>query len=163
MWFRTIPLIVLSLTITASAYAFAGPNPERFQLNHDIRIGPDDNPGDVTCINCSVYVRGHVAGDIFTLNGNIVVEPEAQIGGDLATLGGDVRLESGTQVGGDIAAIGGAVHRNGAATVGGDVTAMGDRSWAVVILLLPFLVLAGFGALIVWLVQRVRHPATAPA
>src|SRR5436853_7488110 len=102
MWFRTIPLIVLSLTITASAYAFAGPNPERFQLNHDIRIGPDDNPGDVTCINCSVYVRGHVAGHIFTLNGNIVFKPEAQNGCDLVTLGVDVRLERVTQVRGDI-------------------------------------------------------------
>jgi hypothetical protein len=157
--FRLSTLVAI---VIISSFAVAA-NPERFQLNHDIRVGPDDNPGDVTCLNCSVYVRGHVSGDIFTLNGNIFVEPSGQIGGDLATLGGDVRLEGGTQVGGDVAAIGGTVRRDSAAMVGGDVSAMGNRSWAVVIVSLPFFVLAGLVALIVWLVQRARHPAAAPA
>jgi hypothetical protein len=158
-----VPLAALLVTLIASTCAMAGSGSEQFQFNHDIRVGPEDNTGDVTCLNCSVYVRGHVSGDIFTLNGNIVVEPEGQIGGDIATLGGDVRLESGTQVGGDIAAIGGTVHRDGAAIVGGDVSALGNRNWAVVIVLLPFLLFAGLVAFIVWLVQRARHPATAPA
>lgn len=162
MTFR-IPLTALLVILIASTYAVATPGAERFQLNHDIRVGPDDNAGDVTCLNCSVYVRGHVSGDIFTLNGNIVVEPAGQIGGDLATLGGDVRLESGTQVGGDVAAIGGAVRRDNAAIVGGDVSAVGNRSWAVLIIFLPFAVLAGLVAFIVWLVQRGRHPVTATA
>jgi len=158
-----IPLSVLLLTLMAASQAVAGSHTERFQLNHDIRVGPDDSASDVTCLNCSVYVRGHVSGDIFTLNGNIVVEPDGQIGGDLATLGGDVRLESGTQVGGDVAAIGGAIRRDNAAIVGGDVSAVGNRSWAVLIVFLPFAVLAGLVALIVWLVQRSRHPVTATA
>lgn len=158
-----ILLTALLVTFIATTQAVAGGNAERFQMNHDIRVGVDDNASDVTCLNCSVYVRGHVSGDIFTLNGNIIVEPEGQIGGDLATLGGDVRLESGTQVGGDVAAIGGAVRRDNAATVGGDVSAVGNRSWAVLIIFLPFAAIAGFIAFIVWLVQRARHPITATA
>ena len=32
--------------------------PDRFQINHDIRIQPDEKVADVTCIDCSVHVRG---------------------------------------------------------------------------------------------------------
>ena len=156
-------LATLMAVVSISGFALARSGAERFQMNHDIHVAADDNSGDVTCINCSVYVRGHISGDIFTLNGDIVVEQNGQVAGDLATLGGNVRLEGGTQVGGDIAAIGGAVRRDNAAIIGGAVSAMGNRSWALIIILLPMLVLAALVALVVWLVQRARQPAAAPA
>ena len=50
--------------LTLSALAWAKSNPERTQFNRDIRIEPDEKVGDATCLNCNVYVRGQVTGDV---------------------------------------------------------------------------------------------------
>ena len=76
---------VLLLSVTLAAQA----NADRFQFNHDIRIQPEDKVGDVTCINCSVYVRGYVSGDVTTINGNVIAEQGAVVGGDVTVIGGD--------------------------------------------------------------------------
>ncbi len=75
-------------------------NADRFQINHDIQIQPDDKVGDVTCINCSVYVRGQVSGDVTTINGNVIAEPGAAIAGDVTTIRGNARVENGSPGGG---------------------------------------------------------------
>ena len=155
----TIPLVTMLLAVLAGAIpAAAATNAERFQMGRDIRVEANDKTGDVSCINCSVYVQGHVSGDIFALNGNIVLEKGAAVSGDLAAIGGDVRLEDGTGVGGEVAAIGGMVRRDPGATIAGDVTAMGGKGWLLMIVLSPFLVMVGIIAFIVWLVRRNRRP-----
>ena len=130
---------------------------DRFQTGRDIRIEADEHVGDVSCLNCSIYVRGQAAGDLLTIHGNVVLYGGAQVGGDVAALGGGVRLESGAQVGGDVASFGGAVRRDSGATVGGDVSSMPGSGWTFAIFVLPLLFVGGIVALIIWLVQRNRN------
>jgi hypothetical protein len=136
---------------------------DRVQFNHDIRIGPNDRVGDVTCIACSVHVRGQVSGDVTTVAGSIFLEQGASIAGDVTVVGGNAHAESGTQVGGDLTAVGGTLVRDPQAAVAGDVTTVGGGGWVFLIFLIPFAVLGGIIALIIWLIQRSRRPAPVPA
>jgi len=156
-------LCVLAILPAPSAALVAQANADRFQVNHDIHIQPEDQVGDVTCINCSVYVLGRVSGDVTTVNGNIVAEQGATISGDITTVRGNARLDNGTQVAGDVTAIAGTARRDPKATVGGDITSMGGGGWVFLVFLLPFVFLGGLVALIIWLIQRNRRPAPVPA
>ena len=51
-------LCVLLIALTPSTMVAAEANADRFQMNRDIRIQPDDEVGDVTCLNCSVLRNG---------------------------------------------------------------------------------------------------------
>src|ERR1700757_5470273 len=99
-------ILLIASTFALPALSFAEHSRERFQMNRDIRVEQNDKTGDLTCLNCSVYIRGKVAGDIFTLNGRVVLEQGAQVSGDVATLIGDVRLEDGAKMVGDAGALG---------------------------------------------------------
>jgi len=138
-------------------------HPDRFQMNHDIHIQPDEKVGDVTCIGCSVYVRGQVSGDVTAIAGSVVAEPGASIAGDVTAIAGSARIESGTQVAGDLTAIGGDLRRDPQATVSGNVTTIGGHGWVFLIFLLPFVFLGGIIALIIWLIQRSRRSTPVPA
>src|SRR5258708_11101579 len=113
-------------------------NGDRFQMNHDIHIQPDEEVGDVTCLNCSVYVLGKVSGDVTTINGSVVAEEGANIAGDVTAVRGNARIESGAQVAGDLTVIAGTVRRDPQATVGGDVTSLGGSGWIFLVFLFPF-------------------------
>src|ERR1700690_3287800 len=99
--FCMFPILALPSTSLA-----AGANPDRFQMNHDIHIQAGEKVGDVTCIGCSVYVRGQVSGDVTAIAGGVIAEAGSSIAGDVTTIGGNARVDSGTQVGGGLAAIG---------------------------------------------------------
>jgi len=158
-------LVILLMTsaIALPALGFAERSHERFQMNRDIRVEQNDKTGDLTCLNCSVYIRGEVAGDIFTLNGRVVLEQGAQVSGDVATLIGDVRLDDGAKIAGDVAAIGGNVRRSPQATIAGDVSSMGGAGWVILAFAVPLLVVAGLIALVVWLIRRAHRPQPFPA
>ena len=152
---------VLAFAIFLAPYPSwaAESNPDRVQFNHDIRIGPNDRVGDVTCIACSVHVRGQVSGDVTTVAGSVFLEQGASIAGDVTVVGGSVHAESGTQVAGELTAVGGTLVRDPQALVAGEVTTVGGGGWVFLILLIPFVVLGGIVALIIWLIQRSRRPA----
>ena len=152
-----------AILLVPSTLLAAGANPDRFQINHDIRIEADDRVADVTCINCSVYVRGQVSGDVTTINGNVLAEQGAAVAGDITSIRGNARVENGAQVAGDLTAIAGTARRDPQAAVAGDVTSMGGGGWVFLIFLLPFAFLGGIIALIIWLVQRSRRPAPVAA
>lgn len=159
---RFLALYILCVLVTLEAPSAAREvqaNADRFEINHDIHIQPDEEVGDVTCLNCSVYVLGRVSGDVTTLNGNIVAQQGATVSGDVTAVRGNARIENGTQVAGDLTAIAGTVRRDPQAIVGGDVTSMGGRGWVFLVFLLPFAALGGILALIIWLIQRSRQPA----
>jgi predicted acyltransferase (DUF342 family) len=160
--FFALAFCALAMSLTVPTM-LAQANADRFQMNHDIHIQADEEVGDVTCLNCSVYVLGKVAGDVTTINGSVVAEQGANIAGDVTAVRGNARIESGTQVAGDLTAIAGTVRRDPQATVGGDVTSMGGGGWIFLVFLLPFAVVGGIIALIVWLIQRSRQPASVPA
>ena len=156
-------LFAAALVLTACTSTLAEQSSERVQMGHDIRIEADENVSEATCFGCTVYVRGHVAGDVTTFFGNIVMEGGGQVAGDMTTIGGDVRMESGTATAGEVTAIGGSVRRDPGATIAGDVTSMGNRTTAIVLLASPFLIIGGIIAFIVWLVRRRKQPAMAHA
>src|SRR2546426_2047553 len=133
-------ILLIVSTFALPALGFAEHSHERFQLNRDIRVEQNDKTGDLTCLNCSVYIRGEVAGDIFTLNGRVVLEQGAQVSGDVATLIGDVRLDDGAKIAGDVAAIGGNGRPRPHATIAGGGRSLGGAGWGVPGVAVPFLV-----------------------
>ncbi len=128
--FFPLPAFCMFAILLVPSTSFAAEtNPDRFQMNHDIHIQADEKVGDVTCIGCSVYVRGQVSGDVTAIAGSVIAESGASIAGDVTTIGGNARVENGTQVAGDLTAIGGDVRRDPQASVAGDVTTMGGHGW----------------------------------
>ena len=102
--------------------AFAENSHDRTQFGHDIVVGAGEEVSQVTCFGCSVRVRGHVAGDVTTFAGGVVVEDQGQIGGDLTSFGGSLRLEKEANIGGDVTVFGGRIRRDESAKIGGDVS-----------------------------------------
>ena len=146
------------LVIAISTAAFGKGVHDRTQFGHNISIGAGEEVSEVTCFGCSVRVRGHVASDVTTFGGSIVVEGQGEIGGDTTTFGGSVRLEKDAKVH-DVTVFGGQVHRDAAATVLGDVTNFGGAGWLVLVFGLPLVIFGAVIALIVWLVRRLMRPA----
>jgi hypothetical protein len=151
--------LLLNLVLVVGAPCFGRSGSDYTQFGHDIRIGPEQNVGEVTCFNCSVYVRGNVGGDITTFHGSVVLEDNAAVGGEVTAFLGDLRADSGTKIGGDVTVFSGTVHRQQGAEIGGEVTTMDGAFWFFLIFIVPILFLIGIVALIVWLVQRNRRPA----
>jgi hypothetical protein len=139
--------------------AFAKDNPSYTQFGHSINIERNEKVGDLTCFGCSIHVRGQVAGDITAFGGNIVLDDNAQVAGDVTAFAGDVRLDQSVTVAGDATVFGGRMRRDAQATISGDVTSMGGRGWFIPILLLPFLIMGAFVALIIWITRRLRRPS----
>jgi hypothetical protein len=152
----------LLIGLTLSTSAFAASKAENTSIGHSISIGPNEEVGEVTCIGCSIFVRGHVAGDATAVGGSISIEDQGQIDGDVTSVAGNVRLEKEVKVAGDVTVVGGEIRRNPEAAIQGDVTAMGGRGWIVPLMLAPFVFLGLLVAFMIWLVDRLRRSA-APA
>jgi cytoskeletal protein CcmA (bactofilin family) len=151
------PLFYLALLAALSTLTLAESSHDRTQVGHNITVGPDEEIGEATCFGCSVYVKGHVAGDVTTFGGSIVLEPQAEVGGDATTFGGNIRLDQDVKIRGDVTVFGGRIRRDSASTIGGDVTNMGSGRWVALIVAAPFVVLGLFVWFIVWLVRRLTH------
>jgi len=151
-------LLILPFTLAASTKD----DPTVTQIGHSIEVGPGQQAGDVTCVGCSIHIRGQVSGDATTVGGSIFVEDQGQVAGDVTSVAGNVRLGKEVKVGGDTTVVGGEIRRTSGAQVGGDVTSVGGAAWVPLILLAPFLFLGLLVAFVVWLVQRSRRPV-APA
>jgi len=162
MFNSPVRILVLSLLALAVTPALAASSPEQFRFGHDIHVAAGETFGDVTCLNCSIYIRGTVTGDVFALNGEVVVETGAQLKGDIATLRGDVRLADQASVGGDVAAIAGTVRKQESATVGGDIASLGGPGWTFLVFVVPLAFLGALLAFIVWIISRLATPNRAP-
>ncbi|MGC2195596.1 MAG: hypothetical protein WA628_13035 [Terriglobales bacterium] len=160
---RRVSMLALIVAATMPVAFAKSHSSEITQFGHDIRIGEDQQAGEVTCFNCSVYVRGQVAGGITTFHGNIVIEGNGMVGGEVTAFLGDVRMDEGTQIAGEVTVMGGRMRRPPSAKIAGDVTVMQGAAWVYLMVLSPFLILAGIIALIVWLVRRRPAPALARA
>jgi hypothetical protein len=153
-----LPVLIIAL----STAVLAEGSQERTQFGHDIVVGPNEQVSDLTCFGCSVRVRGHVAGDVTTFGGSVVVEDQGEIAGDTTTFGGNIRLTKGVKINGDVSIFGGRLRRDPEAMIHGDVANFGGPIWLFVIFGLPLVILGAFIALIVWLVRRLLRP-TIPA
>lgn len=155
---RRVCLCVLVMAGLSSAALADGPH-ERTQVGRDVSVGRGEEVSEVTCFGCSVRIRGHVAGDVTTFGGSVIVEDKGTINGDATTFGGNVSLETTGKIGGDLTVFGGRIHRDAESAVGGDVTNFSGGFWLPLIVGLPLILLGGFVALIVWLVRRLTRPA----
>ncbi len=154
---------VLLLLSISSLTAMAKDSPERTQFGRDIRVEAGEKTGDLTCINCSIHVRGEASGDVTAIHGNIMVESGGSVAGDVTAVWGDVRAESGSQIAGDLATVAGAVRRQPGSNVSGDVASLEGVKWLLAILLPPLVFIGLIIALIIWLVQRSHRPAPVAA
>lgn len=162
---KNICLLLSLLVILSGVSAAATPkkNPERTQFGRDIRVEAGEQTGELTCMNCSIHVRGRVDGDATAFHGNIVLEPGAEVMGEATALLGSIRVEQGASISGDATAFAGSVRTQGEGKIGGDRTSFEGAQWVAVLLVVPMLFLGLIVALIVWLVQRGRRPAQSPA
>ncbi len=152
---RRLSLITLFALAVPAAFASSNGS-EITQFGHDIRIGEGQQADVVTCFNCSVYVRGQVAGEITTFHGNIVIEENGMVGGEVTAFLGDVRMDEGTQIAGEVTVMGGHVRRPPSAKIAGDVTVFQNSAWVYIMLLGPLVFLVGIIAFVVWLIRRRR-------
>jgi hypothetical protein len=154
--FLAIPAL---LCLPSWSFAQTTTKSDQTQFGHAIRVAENDQVGEVTCIACSIYIRGRVAGDATAVGGGIYVEDQGQVAGDVTTVGGSIRLDSGVKVAGDVTSVGGDIRRAPGAQVGGDVTSVGGGVWVPIVLVAPLVFIGLLVWLIVWLVQRARKPA----
>ena len=122
--FRHLPLVALTFALLVPP-AFAKGSADYTQFGHDIRIAPDQKVGELTCFNCSVYVRGQVGGDITTFHGNIVIEPNAVVAGEVTSFLGEIRAASGSKIGGDTTVFAGNLIVEQDGMIGGEATSLG--------------------------------------
>jgi len=160
--------IGLSLTLIFilcgfSAAATPRKKPERTQFGRDIRVEIGEETGELTCMNCSIYIRGKVDGDATAFHGSVLVEPGAEVTGEATTFLGSIRVEQGASIAGDATAFAGSVRTQGEGKIGGDRTSFEGAQWAAALVLLPLVILGLVIALVVWLVQRSRQPSGLPA
>jgi cytoskeletal protein CcmA (bactofilin family) len=122
--FQRLGLVVLSLAVAVPS-ALAKGSADYTQFGHDIRIAADQKVGELTCFNCSVYVRGQVDGDITTFHGQIVIEPNAVVSGEVTSFWGEVRAGSSSKIGGDTTVFGGNFVLEPDGVVNGEATSFG--------------------------------------
>jgi hypothetical protein len=104
---------------TASPQAQAPPQ-ERVSYLRDIVVEKGETSSAVTCVLCSITVRGTVKGEAVAVWGNI--EIEGNVEGEAVAAGGRVVLHGAGSAEGEIVAVGGRVVRSGSGTVKGDVS-----------------------------------------
>ena len=143
--------LILALAPTAVAQQT---DQERVEFGRNITVASGESVGDVSCFNCSVYVRGTVNGDIAVFGGRVVVE--GKVKSDIAVFWGTVRLEDGAQAGGDVAVFGGAIKRAPTASVHGEIVSFG-RGWVLLPVVIFVVIIWLVVALVVWLITRNRR------
>lgn len=155
-----LPVMIVLLGLTAAAMAQSG---DEAAYGRTITVGPGETHGDVSCVRCTVYVRGRVNGDIAVVDGRLVVE--GTVTHDIAVFWGDIRLGDGASVGGDVASLGGTVKRSPTAVVKGDVASMGRGAFLAAVIgcfVFAAVVIVLFIWFLVWLVRRGRPAAGQP-
>src|SRR5262250_555787 len=104
---QLVRFVLPVLVLFSCAASFAASSPDRTQFGSDIHVQAGEKTADVTCINCSVYVRGQVSGDVTAIRGVVGLEPGGGGAGALSAVWGKTRTESRTQNAGDLTAVAG--------------------------------------------------------
>ena len=154
---RRLLCAVLILFLAVPAFAKGSHNDnDRASFGNDITVAEGESAADVACAFCSVHIRGEVTGDVAVAFGSVTVEPGHTIAGDTAVLLGDLNLGEGSSVNGDVAVMAGNTNLAEGAAIHGS-RAVVPQPIGTLILLAPFLVLAGIIWLIVYFVRRRRY------
>lgn len=161
--FRLQVICTTLLFCLVSSSAAIAETPDRTHFGNAIRVSAGEETGELTCFGCSIYVRGHVMGDVTAFGGSVVLEDQGEIDGDTTVFAGGLRLAKEAKVGGDVAVFGGRIRRETGSSIGGEVSNFAGPVWLLLIFVLPFLVLGLFIFLVVWLIRRLMRPAVPAA
>lgn len=115
---RLASLFLLTLVLTAPAFAFAAQKPASFITGRSI-VTASSSPGNVHLFGISIISAAPVAGDLSAVGGSVVAT--APVEGDELLLAGSIH--SSASIKGDMRAAGGTVVLEGA--VSGDLVALG--------------------------------------
>jgi hypothetical protein len=155
--------MVIAMVALFPTFASAEQSSDRVQIGRDIVVQSGEKAGDVVCVACSIRVRGQTTGDVVAVAGSVTLETGAQVGQGVTVVLGNASLRSGTQVAGDLVVVGGDLRRDSQTMIAGSITSLEGSIWMLLILIVPLILIGGFIALIVWLIQRSRRPTPAPA
>ena len=156
------PLLLSMLCFLSLSFYAAARNQEQTQFGRDIRIDAGQKLGDVTCINCSIYIAGESSGEVTSIHGNVVLEAGGSVAGDVTAVWGDIHAQSGSNVAGEVTAVAGAVRRSPGSSIAGDVTSLEGTLWLMAVILPPLLFLGVIVALATWFVHRSRNRSGTP-
>ena len=154
-WYILSATLLTALALPAYAKGSHGGN-DRASFGSPIEVPEGESVADIACAFCSVHIRGEVTGDVAVFMGSVTLEPGHSIAGDTAIAAGDLNLGEGSTVNGDVAIVGGNANLAEGAGIHGS-RAIIPPPLGTLILLSPFLFLAGIIWLIVYLVRRSRY------
>ena len=117
--FSLLLLLALPLTLTAGTSVM-----QRGSLTLD----PGGVWNDVVIADGSLTIAGRVEGEVFVVNGRVLIRTGAEVRGNLTVMGGDLHLEPGADVQGDINVLSGQAVIDPGAHTGGQVQALGQVS-----------------------------------
>jgi hypothetical protein len=120
------------------------------QFASDIVVHENEEVHDVVCFLCSIEIDGNAQGDLVAFAGNIRVKGQA--GHDAVAFLGDISLGENASIGNDAVVIAGSLRTAPGSTIGRDRVA-----FPFILFLMPFLVLAGIVALIIWAIRSLMY------
>ncbi|MFT4111401.1 hypothetical protein [Silvibacterium sp.] len=124
---------------------------DRVSFLHDIQVSNDEQAHDLVCFLCSIHVEGPVHGDTVALLGSI--DSNAPMHGSAVVILGSIKLGPNAHVEEDCVAVLGAVFQQQFNQVSGDTVQI-----PVILILIPFLVLAFLIYIIRAIFRRPRPP-----
>jgi predicted acyltransferase (DUF342 family) len=146
-------LVLLGLGLQGNAQQA----PEQAHFHRDIYVESGERVGELSCIDCSIHVRGQVEGDVAAILGNVSLKPGASIKGEVAVIAGNLTVDSDARIGGETAVIGGVLHRAPNAYLGGEIVVMSGPLWTMLVFVAPVVFLFFFVVLIIWVVHLLRR------
>jgi predicted acyltransferase (DUF342 family) len=144
--------LCFALFLAAICVPRAQASADRVSFMHDIVIDDGEDADDAVCFLCSIRVNGKINGDAVAFLGSIHLNGE--ISGDVVSFLGDVAMGDQSRIGGDCVVFGGPLRRNGNTTISGDTV-----NFPLIVIMMPFILLAALIYGIVSLFRRRRYPA----
>ncbi len=141
--FATLLCLVLPLTAHAQGR-------DQVQFGNKIVVHDGEEAHDTVCFACSIEIDGTVHGDAVAILGNIRVNGHAEH--DAVAILGDISLGQNAGVGRDSVVIGGNLNAAEGSSVGNDRVV-----FPLILFTLPFVMLAGIVALIVWAIRSLVY------
>jgi len=144
-----LAILAALLCIFASSAARAQSR-DQVQFGNDIVVHEGEEAHDAVCFLCSIEIDGTLHGDAVAFLGNIRVRGHAER--DAVAFLGNISLGDNASIDRDVVVFAGNLHTGPGSTIGNDRVV-----FPLILFMLPFLLLAGFIALIVWAIRALTY------
>ncbi len=125
-------------------------NRDIVEFGNDIVVHEGEEAHDTVCFLCSIEVDGTVHGDMVAFLGNIHVRGHAER--DAVVFLGNISLGENATIDRDAVVFAGSLRNAPGSSIGNDRVV-----FPFALFLLPFLMMAGFVALIVWAIRALTY------